>query len=107
MRRVWAARKAASRASLRPGSSSENTSSSSSTGGLPAAAGDHLVGGQPQGQGQRPLLALGGVGPSRQAGDGQVDVVAVRADQADAAAELVAAGRDERAARPASSQSER
>ena len=55
---------------LRSGSSSENTSSSSSTGGLPAASVDHLVGGQAQGQGQRPLLALGGVGPRRQPADG-------------------------------------
>ena len=44
---------------------------------LPASAATTLVGGQPQGQGQRPLLALGGVGPGRQAVDGQVEVVAV------------------------------
>ena len=48
---------------------------------LPAAVGDHPVGGEAQGERQRPLLALRGVGAGRQAADGELDVVAVRADE--------------------------
>jgi hypothetical protein len=50
---------------------------------------DHVVGRQAQGQGQRPLLALGRVRAGRQPADGQVDVVAVRAYQGHASLELV------------------
>ena len=65
------ARRAGARAArpLRVGSSSENTSSSSSTGAAPIALGDHPVAGEPQRERQRSLLALRRVGARRQAVD--------------------------------------
>ena len=62
--------------------------------------GDDLVGGQPQGQRQRPLLALRGVGAGRQPADGQVEVVAVGPDQAHPATQLVAPGVGQRRRQP-------
>ena len=47
------------------------------------ALGDQPVGGEAQRQGQRPLLALRGVGPRRQAVERQVELVAVRARPGD------------------------
>ena len=81
----------ASRASERAGSSSENTSSSSRIGALPISLGDQLVAGQAQGQGQRPLLALGAVGPARQAADLEDQLVSVGSDRGDPPAQVVAA----------------
>ena len=79
---AWPGGRAASSASARPGSSSENTSSSSSTGAVPGSRSPTRVGGQAQGQRQRALLALAGVGAGRQAADGERQLVAVRARRA-------------------------
>ena len=77
----------------RPASSSANTSSRISTGSSPSAA-QQLVRRQPQRQRERPRLAVAGVALDGQRRPSeQHQVVAVRADQGDAALELVAAAR--------------
>ena len=53
--------------------------------------------GQAQGEGQGPLLTLGGVGPGRQAAEGDDQVVAVGPDGGHPTAQVVAAGRGQRA----------
>jgi hypothetical protein len=50
----------------------------------------HLVGGQPQGQREGPLLALGGVGAGREPVEAEVEIVAVGADGGHTAAQVVA-----------------
>ena len=63
---------------------------------LPDRSRDHLMRRQPQRQRQRPLLALGRVGAGRPAFELQHQVVALRADEAHAPAQLVCPGQHER-----------
>ncbi len=84
--------------SRRPASSSANTSSSDEH-RLDAVGAQQVVRGQPQRQRERPGLAVAGVALGRQLAQGQGQVVAVRADQGDAALDSRTAGR--RPARPA------
>ena len=88
------------RAALRAGSSSENTSSSTSTGGSSDALGHQPVRGQAQRERQGPLLALRRVGAGRQPVQAQLEVVAVRPDQAHLAPHLVGLRRGERLGQP-------
>ena len=48
-----------------------------------AASAQQLVSGEPQGEGHRPGLAVAGVAAGRQPADAELQLVAVRADQAD------------------------
>ena len=99
MRTVWPGGRLARRASLRSGSSSENTSSSSS----PAAPGESVITWWRGRRGPAPVTAArpGRRGSGREATDAQVHVVAVRAHGGHAAAEVVGARRPAPPARPA------
>ena len=94
----------ATRARLRAGSSSENTSSSSRVGVSAGSRHDQLVDPDAQGQGQAALLALGGVGPGLAPVQGQQEIVAVGPHRVDAPPEVVGAVRHQaRRAAPRSS----
>ena len=83
------------------GSSSLSTSSSTSTGALPASSVTSRWARQSQRQRQRALLALGRVGARRHAVDEQLDIVAVRPDARHAAAHVVGARLGQRACQTA------
>ena len=88
----WPAGSSATRARLRAGSSSENTSSSSRVGTSGGPGPDQLVDAEAQRQGQAALLALRGVRPGLPPVDRQQQVVAVRAHGVDAPPQVVRAG---------------